>query len=167
MTTAVSGSFTSPPRNSKQSSRVRATDLPGWVNVTRNRQEQGRGRFDVSMAWAFTHTCLDNCLHSAERHSSTPMLLSCWRTRWVRFPRAALQYFTIVLSWLHLEQTMYHENTRLGESSISRHKARSGGFGTFFRGVWSSNPTRDSMVTAALDRPSNGRNADFLQSCQD
>ena len=46
------------------------------VNVTRNRQEQGRGRFDVSMAWASTHTCLDNCLHSAERHASTPMLLS-------------------------------------------------------------------------------------------
>ena len=46
------------------------------VNVTRNRQEQGRGRFDVSMAWASMHTCLDNCLHSAERHTSTPMLLS-------------------------------------------------------------------------------------------
>ena len=29
------------------------------------------------------------------------MLLSCWRTRWVRFPRAALQYFTLVLSWLY------------------------------------------------------------------
>ncbi len=26
------------------------------------------------MAWASTHTCLDNCLHSAERHTSDRQL---------------------------------------------------------------------------------------------
>ena len=36
-----------------------------------------------------------------------------------------------------------HLNKVLSPIPISRHKARSGGFGTFFRGVWSSNPTRD------------------------
>jgi hypothetical protein len=34
--------------------------------------------------------CLNNCMHSVERHSTTPMLLSSWRIRWARFPRAAL-----------------------------------------------------------------------------
>jgi hypothetical protein len=34
--------------------------------------------------------CLNNCMHSVERHSTTPMLLSSWRTRWVRFQRAAI-----------------------------------------------------------------------------
>ena len=74
MTTAVSGSFTPPPPTNYLKSGQRI--FQDGVNVTRNRQEQGRGRFDVSMAWASTHTCLDNCLHSAERHASTPMLLS-------------------------------------------------------------------------------------------
>ena len=74
MTTAVSGSFTPPPPTIYLKSGQRI--FQAGVNVTRNRQEQGRGRFDVSMAWASTHTCLDNCLHSAERHTSTPMLLS-------------------------------------------------------------------------------------------
>ena len=65
----------SPPPPSNHS-ETRQRIFQAGVNVTRNRQEQGRGRFDVSMAWASTHTCLDNCLHSAERHASTPMLLS-------------------------------------------------------------------------------------------
>ncbi len=94
MTTAVSGSFTSPPATPSNYLESGQRIFQVGVNVTGNRQEQGRGRLDVSMAWASTHTCLDNCLHNAERHSSTPMLPSCWRTRWVRFPRAALQYFT-------------------------------------------------------------------------
>jgi hypothetical protein len=46
--------------------------------------------------------CLNNCMHSVERHSTTPMLLSSWRIRWVRFPRAALPYLTCI-AWLHLE----------------------------------------------------------------
>ena len=39
-------------------------------------------------------------------------------------------------------QNMYLENTHLRESSIGRHKARSGDLGTFSRGVWISFPTR-------------------------
>jgi hypothetical protein len=66
-------SLTPPPSNHCESGQ---RIFQAGVNVTRNRQEQGRGRFDVSMAWASTHTGLDNCLHSAERHASTPMLLS-------------------------------------------------------------------------------------------
>jgi hypothetical protein len=34
--------------------------------------------------------CLNNCMHSVERHSTTPMLLFSRMTRWVRFPRAGI-----------------------------------------------------------------------------
>ena len=70
---SVAPSLTPPPCNQCESGQ---RIFQAGVNVTRTRQEHGRGRFDVSMAWASTHTCLDNCLHSAERHASTPMLLS-------------------------------------------------------------------------------------------
>ena len=49
-------------------------------------------------------------------------------------------------------QIMYHENTRLGESSISRHKARSGGFGTFSLECGAANPTR-AIVGPCRDGP--------------
>ena len=58
-------------------------------------------------------------------------------------------------------QIMYHENTRLGESSISRHKARSGGFGTFSLECGADIQPGTSWALAALDRPSNGRIADL------
>ena len=105
------------------------------------------------MAWASTHTwphCLNNCLHSVERHSTAPMLLSCWSDSLGSIPKGSLSIFQLYC--LAVPCLLYHENTRLGASSISRHKARSGGFGTRIRGVWSSNPTRDNAALATVDR---------------
>lgn len=94
-----------------------------------------------------------------ERHSTPPMLPS--RGGLVGFDSQGQLFNTFppVLSSCTL-QNMYHENTRLRESSIGRHKERSGGLGTFPRGVWISIPTRARCgISNALDRPSNGRNA--------
>ena len=105
------------------------------------------------MAWASTHTwphCLNNCLHSVERHSTAPMLLSCWSDSLGSIPKGSLSISQLYC--LAVPCLLYHENTRLGASSISRHKARSGGFGTRIRGVWSSNPTRDNAALATVDR---------------
>ena len=93
---------------------------------------------------------LNNCLHSVERHSTAPMLLSCWSDSLGSIPKGSLSIFQLYC--LAVPCVLYHENTRLGASSISRHKARSGGFGTRIRGVWSSNPTRDNAALATVDR---------------
>jgi hypothetical protein len=81
-------------------------------------------------------------------------------------PKGSHSISQIVLFGLSLD-VLYHENARLGVSSISRHKdkGRRGGFGTHSRGVRSSIQTRDGRPFLGLTGPSTkGKEAVFIIS---
>ena len=129
--------------SSNHLSQIRATDLPGWgerdEESTRTRTGTFRRLHGVGIhAYLFGQLfaqCRTACINTHAALLMVDMLGS--------IPKGSHCNTSHLYCLGCTLQIMYHENTRLGESSISRHKARSGGFGTFFRGVWSSNPTRD------------------------